>query len=259
MNGKVLKICFVTLVIILAGAAFLGTWQQRMKLGTPAVRVVNEPVYGIEDGAGKEKTSFLVGSNSIYFPEQVLDLKSEPMPVTRKAYDWLPKDTTWGQRNYRAADGFSVQSMAVLMGKDRTSIHQAQFCVGAQGWEKFAEELMEIPMEKPTPYELPVMRLQVRRSVKDSDGKDQVVSGVLVYWFVADNELTARHGQRMWWMARDLLRSGVLQRWAYVTYFSSCAPGKEEATYARMCQVIAAAVPQFQLTPSAPAKMARSK
>jgi len=259
MNRSVLKISFATIVVILVGALFLGTWQQRMRLGTPAVRVVNEPVYGIEDGPEKERASFLVGSNSIYFPEQVLDLKSEPMPVTRKAYDWLPKDTTWGQRNYRADDGFSVQSMAVLMGKDRTSIHQAQYCVGSQGWEKFAEELMEIPMEKPVPYDLPVMRLKVRRGVKGSDGKDQVLSGVLVYWFVAENELTARHGQRMWWMARDLLRSGVLQRWAYVAYFSSCAPGHEEATYARMCQVIAAAVPQFQLTPAAPAKMARSK
>jgi hypothetical protein len=89
-----------------------------------------------------------------------------------------------------------------------------------------------------------------RQTFQGKDGKQQSLSSVFVYWFVADNQLTAKHGQRMWWMARDLLRTGVLQRWAYVTYFSVCAPGQEEATYARMCEFIAAAVPEFQLTPA---------
>jgi hypothetical protein len=76
---------------------------------------------------------------------------------------------------------------------------------------------------------------------------------VFVYWFVAENQLTANHRQMLWWMGRDLLRTGVLQRWGYVTYFAVCAPGQEEATFLRMSQLISAAVPEFQLTP-APAK-----
>jgi hypothetical protein len=48
-------------------------------------------------------------------------------------------------------------------------------------------------------------------------------------------------------MARDLMTRGVLQRWAYISCFSVCPPGHEEATYARMKEWITAAVPQFQL------------
>jgi len=55
----------------------------------------------------------------------------------------------------------------------------------------------------------------------------------------------------MWWMARDLIRTGVLQRWAYVSYLAICEPGQEDATFERMKTFIAASVPEFQLTPSA--------
>ena len=71
--------------------------------------------------------------------------------------------------------------------------------------------------------------------------------GIYVYWFVADNELTADHLQRMWWMARDLVRTGTLQRWAYVGCFATCLPGGEQPTFERMKQFIAAAAPEFQL------------
>jgi hypothetical protein len=53
----------------------------------------------------------------------------------------------------------------------------------------------------------------------------------------------------MWWMAKDMMLTGVLQRWAYVTYFAVCAPGEEDATFERMKKMIAASVPEFQLTP----------
>jgi hypothetical protein len=51
----------------------------------------------------------------------------------------------------------------------------------------------------------------------------------------------------------------VLQRWAYVACISPCAPGQEDATFARMKKFIAAAVPEFQLTPppAGPAVAAR--
>jgi len=77
--------------------------------------------------------------------------------------------------------------------------------------------------------------------------------GIYVYYYVADNAISAgTYGiERMWLMARDMLRTGVLQRWAYVSYFSVCAPGQEEATFERMKKFIAAAAPEFQLTPRA--------
>ncbi|HVV00492.1 MAG TPA: hypothetical protein VHH88_03965, partial [Verrucomicrobiae bacterium] len=51
-------------------------------------------------------------------------------------------------------------------------------------------------------------------------------------------------------MAKQMLLTGVLQRWAYVMCFSACPPGQESATVDRMKKFIAAAAPQFQLTPA---------
>jgi len=56
----------------------------------------------------------------------------------------------------------------------------------------------------------------------------------------------------MWWMARDMLKTGVLQRWAYVIVFAQCAPGAEDATFETMKNFIAAAVPEFHLTHGPP-------
>jgi hypothetical protein len=84
---------------------------------------------------------------------------------------------------------------------------------------------------------------------------------VYVYWYVADGALsgTAAGGQRMWWMARDLLRTGVLQRWAYVSCYSECDPGQEEMLFERIKKFIAAAAPEFQLTPRAEGLSANAK
>ena len=59
--------------------------------------------------------------------------------------------------------------------------------------------------------------------------------------------------QRMWMMGSKLLRTGILQRWAYVSCLSVCKPGDEEPTFERMKQMIAAAAPEFQLYPPLPA------
>jgi len=53
----------------------------------------------------------------------------------------------------------------------------------------------------------------------------------------------------MWWMARDLFHTGVLQRWTSVSCLSACLPGQEDATFERMKKFIAASVPEFQLVP----------
>ena len=55
--------------------------------------------------------------------------------------------------------------------------------------------------------------------------------------------------RRMWSTTKLLLATGERQRWAYVTCFSICAPGQEDADFERMKQFIAASVPEFQLPP----------
>jgi hypothetical protein len=50
----------------------------------------------------------------------------------------------------------------------------------------------------------------------------------------------------MWMMTKGLLSEGVLQRWAYVTYFAICKPGDEDTTFDKMTKFIAESVPKFQ-------------
>ena len=255
MNRRQSIIAAGAVAIIVAAALFLLTWDKRQQLGTPGVRVVNSPMAGI-DISREATNTFVAGSNSVYFPAKVLAFESQSSPITKIVWDWLPKDTTYGQRIYKASDGFEIQAMAVLMGKDRTSIHQPQYCLTGAGWLQQSQEATFIRMDKPIPYELPVMKMKLRKTFRRPDGQEREVAAVLVYWFVADNQLTADHWQRMWWMARDLLRSGVLQRWAYVIQFSICQPGEEEAAFARISEFIRASVPEYQLVPARPKTMA---
>jgi hypothetical protein len=45
------------------------------------------------------------------------------------------------------------------------------------------------------------------------------------------------------------VKTGVMPRWAYVSCLAWFKPGQEDAAYRRMEQLIAAAVPEFQLYP----------
>jgi hypothetical protein len=161
--------------------------------------------------------------------------------------DWLPRDTTYAQRRYTDTNGFGMLVNVVLMGADRTSIHKPEYCLKGSGWGDLEGETTSVRIEAPHAYDLPLMQLYSSKDVRLESGETIRVRGIYVYWFVADGELTATHGQRMWWMARDMLRTGVLQRWAYVSTFSVCMPGEEEATLSRMKSMIAAMVPQIQL------------
>jgi hypothetical protein len=135
----------------------------------------------------------------------------------------------------------------VLMGGDRTSIHKPQFCLPGNGWAIDRTETASVRVSKPHAYDLPVMKLTASAAETKSGGQIVNWRGVYLYWFVADNALTEYHWERMWWMARDLIRTGVLQRWAYVTVFSPCYPGEEDAAFERMKRLISASVPEFQL------------
>ena len=135
------------------------------------------------------------------------------------------------------------------MGADRTSIHNADYCLRGQGLNPEAKKIVNLPIGGATPYQLPVSEWKVSRMVQQADGQKVKINGVYVFWFVADREQTPDHFQMMKRLALNLLRTGVLQRWAYVSYFSVCEPGQEDATFARMAKLIAASVPEFQLPP----------
>jgi hypothetical protein len=231
----------VTAALALMGVtAFgLGQLQRLQRIGTPGLRLVPHNVFR-EDGS-------VACSNSIPLPETVLNFTSKEERIAKVVTDWLPQDTVYAQRTYQAPDGFWLQANVVLMGTDRTSIHKPEYCLAGQGFRTERTEFGTVPVTEPHPYELPVFKMSLQREGTAPDGAKVKQSALYVYWFVADNQLTADHNERMLWMARDLVTRGLLQRWAYVSCWAPCGPDGEEATYARVRQWITAAVPQFQI------------
>jgi Protein of unknown function (DUF3485) len=185
-------------------------------------------------------------------PEHVLNYDSKLMDTEPVVLATLPADTSFGYRRYQAPDKFWLDLRVVLMGHDRTSMHKPQICLNGHGWRlnDTASEVTSLKVEQPHPYDLPVVKLVASNTVT-VDGQKQTFNAVYVYWYVANDAVSASETglQRMWLMAKRLLRTGVLQRWAYVSCLAPCVPGQEAATYDRLKQFIVAAAPQFQLYP----------
>jgi hypothetical protein len=229
---------FVIVLALIGGGAWALTWlKENQRLGAPGIIATPIP--------GSIKMSFDL-------PAHVLDYNSERLPEDKTALDTLPKDTSYAQRRYAAPDGkFWVNASIVLMGMDRTSIHKPEFCLPGQGWQIDQKTTVSIPIQGTHPYQLRVAKWVITNFIPDANGRKQEVRGLYTFWFVAKNEETDSHWQRIWWLTRDLLTTGVLQRWAYVSYFAVCLPGQEDATFDQMKKLIAASVPEFQLPPDA--------
>jgi hypothetical protein len=223
---------FVALALIGGTAGLLARVKNFQTLGAPGV-----------------KTRPLPGSQNleVLLPDDLPGYKSEKVPIDKVVLDVLPKDTSFGERHYMAPNGFWCQTTVVLMGSDRTSMHKPQFCLGGTGWKIDSTVTETVPLQRPQPYNLPVIKILTSRSIENTPWR-----GIYVYWFVADDTLSAdavglkRMGESAW----KLLRTRVLQRWAYVSYFVPCRPGQEDAAFAQLKDLISESVPEFQLVPA---------
>ena len=199
---------------LLAGTAGVLTWlKTHQKLGSPGIKAT--PIPGSV-------------SMKIDLPDRVLDFTSTNIPETDVVLGYLPKDTSFAERRYLAGDGFQASTTIVMMGADRTSIHRPDYCLPGQGWSIGSKTAATIPIGGGQPYELPVMKWVIHNSFQTPDGQKQAVSGIYVFWFVADHEQTADNVQRMWWLARDLFRTGsVATLGLHFVFFRLCAgPGR---------------------------------
>jgi hypothetical protein len=237
MNRQKIILFLIVLGLIGATAGVLAHAKSNQRLGAPGV-----------------KTAPLAGSQNleVLLPAALSGFKSEALPQADIVVNMLPQDTSYGQRLYTTDDGFQTLANVVLMGSSRASIHKPQVCLTAQGWtiNDAASHVDQVHVERPVPYDLPVMHL-IATKTGEMNGQKVTEQGVYVYWFVDADRFTPSHAQRMLWMAHDVLFKSELDRWAYVTFFSVCAPGQADATFERMKKLIAASVPEFQLVPKA--------
>ena len=223
-------------LVLIAGTAAALTWlRANQKLGRPGIKA--EAISG----------SVMMKIN---LPERVLDFTSTNVPEPQVVLGYLPPDTSYVERCYYGTGFFPIYATVILMGADRTSIHKPDYCLPGQGWIIKEKSVVNIPVAGPQGYQLPVAKWVIGNSFQTPDGQKQPVSGLYVFWLVADGEETPDNYQRMWWMGRDLLRTGVLQRWAYISYFAPCAPGQEDATFERLKNLIAHSVPEYQYPPT---------
>jgi len=237
MNPSKKVLAGVLLALIAGTAVLLMHMKAHQRLGEPGV-----------------KTRPMTGSKNleVLLPETLPGFTSEILTNAETVLQVLPRDTSFRVRTYQASDGFSSELSVVVMGSDRSSIHQPQICLPGQGWaiDNSLTCVEQIHLARPVAYDLPVNKVVATKVITDSQGKSQKVSGIYLYWFVDGTHYTASRLQWMaWWLPRDLLLNGVLERWAYISYFSACLPGQETATFERMKKLIAATVPEFQLVP----------
>src|SRR5438445_11436290 len=117
MSRKNLLALTLALLMIFTAGTCLAWLHGHQKLGAPGV-----------------KTSPLSGTKNLLveLPENVAGYTSEPIKVDDLVLNFLPQDTSYGQRRYTATDGSWSLVNVVLMGADRTSIHKPQFCLEGQ-------------------------------------------------------------------------------------------------------------------------------
>src|SRR5579875_2696384 len=228
----------VALALIAGTAAVLVRVKSHPRLGRPGIKAAPLP-----------------GSLAmrLHLPERVLDFTSTNVPEPAIVLGYLPKDSSYVERLYHAPDGFQATGTIVLMGADRTSIHNADYCLRGQGLDPDQKKVVDLRIGGTHPYALPVSVGNVRGLLQQPDGQKMMVAGVYVFWFVTEGAQTPSHFEMMKRLALHLLRTGELQRWAYISWFAPCAPGREDATFARLKELIAASVPEFEPPPAAAA------
>jgi Protein of unknown function (DUF3485) len=230
-------ILFLTALALIAGAAGAVSWlKAHQRLGAPGVKFTAVP-----------------GSLAVRLalPERAADFESTNVPESQVELDYFPKDTSFTRRVYYLHDDLRASLTVVLMGADRTSIHKPDYCLPGQGWQIRDKQEVKLSVAGAQPYELPVMKWTVANTVTAPDGTRQSVSGLYVFWFVTEGRTTDSFPEMLKSMFVHQLAHGVLQRWAYVSVFTACLPGQEDAAFAQMKQLIAGAAPEFQPPPAA--------
>ena len=109
------------LAMIAASSVLLLHLKTHERLGEPGIRT--RPI------AGKINCDLVI-------PQTLPGYTSEVMTNNENSVlDYLPSDTSYRFQLYQGTDGFSAAFSVVLMGGDRTSIHNPEICMPSQGWE----------------------------------------------------------------------------------------------------------------------------
>jgi len=228
------KWIFLTTALVLIAVTAAGlTWLSgNQKLGEPGLKATAIP--------GQVRMN-------IDLPAHVSDFSSTNVLEPKVVVGYLPTDTSYAERMYFDPDGLRIQSTAILMGEDRTSIHRPEYCLPGQGWSIDKKEIVSMPIDDNPPYQLQVAKWNLSTTVQLPDGSKETAFGLYVFWYVTKGEETPDHNKMIEQLTLNLFRTGGLQRWAYISYFAVCGPGQQDAAFGEIKRLIQAQVPKFQL------------
>jgi hypothetical protein len=233
-----------TLVAIIV-LALIGLGALAIHYGKPHM---GNPGLAMEKAALTNEHGKIIRTERIHLPARVAGFRSVDAPVTDLEATNLPPDTVYGRKIYWDETGFAAQMSAVMMQTDRTSIHRPQTCVTGQGWKILNTETIDIPVPLPSAYVLKATCLTSTKTLPTGD--KSTYSSIYIYWFVAEHRTVPGHSDALWYISQDLLTTGTLYPWAYVSCFARCQPGQEGLYLSRMKRLISSSVSEFQLTPA---------
>ncbi len=151
-------------------------------------------------------------------PASVAGWSGTDMPITKIEIETLGEGTQFARKRYLhpRERGVGVDATIVLSGRDiANSLHRPERCLDAQGWQILSSETLPLKVEGKGSFD--VRRLQVRQSVKGSDGQWHPREAYFYYWLIGEHTITANHFERFLTDNRDRFFRGVDQRWAYVS------------------------------------------
>jgi hypothetical protein len=235
MKRRELILLVAALVLMAGSVGVLGYYKSHQRLGKPGLKTSPIP------GAGLRV--------KIELPESALGFGGISVPPSEAVTNTLPPDTSLAQMIYTNAAGQAVYCSVVLMGTDRTSIHKPDYCLRGQGYtiDEARSEVTTLRVYRPFPVDLPVVKIIAAKETLHN-GQSRQTSCVFVYWLVSGDAVTASRSRMGIEMSKHMLRTGELQRWSYIFYLAECVPGREDAAYNHIRQVINATLPEFQLT-----------
>jgi hypothetical protein len=131
----------------------------------------------------------------------------------------LPADTRIVRSRYRRADGRELVAAVVLMGADRTSIHNPFICLRGQGHGIVRVRRLRVPLDGASrPFELEM--LDLTRIVNRPDGPPLRDLSCYAYWFAGGGHETSSRLRMLTLMTLDRIILGRADRWAYVSVFA---------------------------------------
>jgi EpsI family protein len=128
----------------------------------------------------------------------------------------LPRDTRIVRNRYRDPAGRAVVAAIVLMGADRTSIHDPFTCLRGQGNSIQRVRRLRVPLDAPG-RSLDMALLDLVRVVNRPDGPPLRDASFYAYWFRGGGRETSSRYRMLAMMTLDRVLRGRADPWAYVS------------------------------------------